>query len=72
MLVYNTELDPWHIRSTRAFQWFFGRFYNYERQMTPYEVAQSFGMRIARVWEADGFTMALLVDDEANGPAIPR
>jgi len=72
MLVYNTEIDPWHIRGTRAFQWFFGRFYNYERQMTPYEVAQSFGMRIARVWEADGFTMALLVDDEANGPALLR
>jgi hypothetical protein len=72
MLVYSTEIDPWHIRSTRAFQWFFGRFYNYERSMSPLEISQLFNMRIARTWETRGFSMSLLVNDAANGPALFR
>jgi len=72
MLVYNTETDPWHIRQTRAFQWFFGRYYNYERPMSALEISQIFRMRIARVWETRGFSMSLLVNDEAAGPALLR
>ena len=72
MIVYNTETDPWQIRSTQAFQWFFGRYYHYERQMSALEIAEMFNMRIARVWETRGFSMSLLVDDEANGPALFR
>jgi hypothetical protein len=68
MIVYNTEIDPWHIRQTRAFEWFFGRYYNYERQMSALEISQMFNMRIARVWETRGFSMSLLVNDEANVP----
>ena len=66
MLVYSTEVDPWHIRGTRAFQWFFGRFYDYERQMSALEISQMFGMRISRTWEAKGFSMTLLVNDDAE------
>ena len=62
MLVYNTETDPWHIRQTRAFQWFFGRYYNYERPMSALEIARLFQMRIARTWESRGFSMSLLVN----------
>ena len=72
MIVYNTETDPWHIRQTRAFQWFFGRYYNYERPMSALEIAQLFQMRIARTWETRGFSMSLLVNDEANGPVFRR
>jgi hypothetical protein len=72
MIVYNTETDPWHIRETTAFQWFFGRYYNYERQMSAREISQLFSMRIARTWETRGFTMALLVNDEENRPALFR
>jgi hypothetical protein len=72
MLVYNTETDPWHIRQTRAFQWFFGRYYNYERPMSAMEISQLFKMRIARTWENRDFSMSLLVNDEANGPVFLR
>ena len=65
MIVYNTETDPWHIRQTRAFQWFFGRYYHYERQMSALEISQMFSMRIARTWETRGFSMSLLVNDLA-------
>jgi len=63
MLVYDTELDPWHVRSTRAFRWFFGRYYDYERPMTAPEISKALDMRIARNWENHGFTMSLLVND---------
>ena len=66
MIVYNTETDPWHIRQTSAFQWFFGRYYNYQRQMSASEISQMFNMRIARTWETRGFSMSLLVNDEVN------
>ena len=66
MLVYSTELDPWHVRRTRAFQWFFGRYYNYERPMSAMEISELLGMRIARSWETHGFTMSLLVNDAAG------
>ena len=66
MIVYNTETDPWHIRQTRAFQWFFGRYYHYERQMSAPEISQMFSMRIARIWETRGFSMSLLVNDLAT------
>jgi hypothetical protein len=72
MLVYSTETDPWHIRQTRAFQWFFGRYYNYERPMSALEIAALFRLRIARTWEGRGFSMSLLVNDEANGPLYLR
>ena len=65
MIVYNTEADPWHIRQTPAFQWFFGRYYRYERQMSALEISQMFDMRIARTWESRGFSMSLLVNDLA-------
>jgi hypothetical protein len=68
MIVYNTETDPWNIRGTRAFQWFFGRFYDYERPMSALEISHEFGMRIARTWETRGFSMSLLVNDEAASP----
>jgi hypothetical protein len=63
MIVYNTEVDPWHVRQTRAFQWFFGRYYNYERPMSALEISRLFDMRISRTWETGGFTMSLLVND---------
>ena len=73
MIVYSTETDPWHVRQTRAFQWFFGRFYNYARPMSALEISRMFNMRIARIWETrGGFSMSLLVNDEANGPALFR
>ena len=72
MLVYNTEIDPWQIRQTKAFQWFFGRYFHYERQMTALELSDMFQMRIARTWEGRGFSMSLLVNDEMNGPALFR
>lgn len=72
MIVYSTEVDPWHIRQTRPFQWFFGRFYRYERQMGALEISQMFKMRIARTWESRGFSMSLLVNDETNKPALFR
>jgi hypothetical protein len=71
MIVYSTETDPWHIRQTRAFQWFFGRYYHYERQMTALEISQMFNMRIARTWETHGFSMSLLVNDLATRPISP-
>lgn len=67
MLVYNTAVDPWHIAQSRAFQWFFGRYYNYERPESALEIAESFNMRIARTWETRDFSMSLLVNDAANG-----
>jgi hypothetical protein len=67
MIVYNTEVDPWHIRQTRPFQWFFGRYFHYERQMSALEISQMFRMRIAREWEGKGFSLSLLVNDEASG-----
>jgi hypothetical protein len=72
MLVYSTETDPWHIRNTRLFQWFFGRYYNYERPLSALEISDMFQMRISRTWEAKGFSMALLVNDAANKPALFR
>ena len=72
MIVYNTEVDPWHIRQTRAFLWFFGRYYQYERQLGALEISQMFKMRIARTWHAHGFSMSLLVNDEVQGPALLR
>ncbi len=72
MIVYNTEVDPWHIRHTRPFQWFFGRYYQYERQLSALEISQMFKMRIARSWDSHGFSMSLLVNDEAQGPALLR
>jgi hypothetical protein len=72
MIVYNTETDPWHIRQTRPWQWFFGKYYNYERQMSALEISQLFNMRISRTWDSHGFSMSLLVNDEANGPALFR
>jgi hypothetical protein len=72
MIVYNTEVDPWHIRQTRAFQWFFGRYYNYERQMSALEISQMFKMRIARTWETGGFSMSLLVGAQASTPSTRR
>jgi len=68
MIVYNTETDPWHIRQSRPWQWFFGRYYNYERQMSALEISQQFNMRIARTWESRGFSMSLLVNDQAVRP----
>jgi hypothetical protein len=67
MIVYNTETDPWHIRQTHAFQWFFGRYYNYERQLSAPEISQLLNMRIARTWESHDFSLSLLVNDEALG-----
>ncbi len=72
MLVYDTEIDPWGVRKTAAFQWFFGRFYQYERPMSALEISEQFKMRIARTWETRGFTMSLLVNDEMNGPFFQR
>ncbi len=72
MIVYDTELDSWHIRSTRAFQWFFGRFYNYQRPMSALEISQLLKMRIARHWENHGFSMFLLVHEDANVPRYLR
>ncbi len=72
MIVYNTEVDPWHVRQTRPFQWFFGRYYRYERQMSALEISEMFQMRIARSWESKGFSMSLLVNDEMNPPALLR
>jgi hypothetical protein len=72
MIVYDTETDPWHIRQTDAFQWFFGRYYHYERQMSALEIAQMFDMRIARTWETRGFSMSLLVNDLAVRPRLPQ
>jgi hypothetical protein len=66
MIVYNTETDPWGIRQTRAFQWFFGRYYNYERQLSALEISQILNMRVARTWESRGFSMSLLVNYLAN------
>jgi hypothetical protein len=63
MIVYNTEYDPWHLRQTPAFQWFFGRYYDYERPMSALEISQLFNLRIARSWQTRGFTMSLLVND---------
>ena len=61
MIVYSTELDPWHVRSTRAFRWFFGRYYDYERPMTADEISKTLNMRITRRWDNHGFSMYLLV-----------
>ena len=72
MIVYSTEMDSWQITRTRPFQWFFGRYYSYERPMSAFEIAELFKMRIARTWEARGFSMTLLVNDEENGPAFLR
>ncbi len=68
MLVYNTELDPWHVQSTQAFQWFFGRFYAYERPMTAEEISSELNMRMARRWDNHGFSMFLLVSDKVGAP----
>lgn len=72
MIVYSTEIDPWHIRQTALFEWFFHKYYDYERPMSPLEISQMFKMRIAREWESRGFSMALLVNDDLNGPALLR
>jgi hypothetical protein len=72
MIVYNTEIDPLHIRQTRAFQWFFGWYYHYERPMDALEISQMFNMRIARTWESNGFSMSLLVNDSAIRPFLPQ
>ena len=72
MLVYNTEIDPWGVRHTQACQWFFGRYFHYERQMSALELSELFQMRIARIWEGRGFSMSLLVNDQMNGPALLR
>ena len=72
MIVYDTGTDPWHIRETIAFQWFFGRYYRYERPMSALEISQMFDMRIARTWETRGFSMSLLVNDLAVRPIAPQ
>lgn len=72
MIVYDTELDPWHIRSTRPFQWFFGRYYQYERPMTAAEISRALRMRIARRWDNHGFSMFLLVSEKASVPSYLR
>jgi hypothetical protein len=68
MIVYSTELDPWHVRSTRAFQWFFGRYYDYERPMTAAEISRALNMRISRRWDDHRLSMYLLVGDGAQRP----
>ncbi len=72
MLVYDTELDPWHVRSTPAFQWFFGRYYKYERAMSALEISRMLDMRIARGWTSHGFSMYLLVSESATTPTLFR
>jgi hypothetical protein len=72
MLVYNTEFDPWGITGTEIFQWFLAKYYDYERPMSAPEIARLLHMRISREWESRGFSMALLVNDEMNGPALLR
>jgi hypothetical protein len=72
MLVYSTEFDPWGIRGTAIFRWFLAKYYNYERPMSALEISRLLKMRIAGEWESRGFSMALLVDDDANGPARLR
>lgn len=71
MIVYDTAIDPLHIRQSRAFEWFFGRYYHYERPMTASEISEMLGMRIARTWESHGFSMSLLVNDLAARPTLP-
>ena len=66
MIVYSTELDGWNLQSTRPFQWFFGRYYEYERPMSALEISQELKMRIARRWDDRGFSMFLLVREDAN------
>ncbi|HVY91790.1 MAG TPA: hypothetical protein VHA14_03535 [Bryobacteraceae bacterium] len=72
MIVYNTEFDPWGLRGTELFEWFFAKYYNYERPMSALEISQLLNMRIAREWESRGFSMALLVNDGLNGPVGRR
>lgn len=72
MIVYNTELDPWHVQSTHAFQWFFGRFYQYERPMSALEISQALRMRVARRWDNHGFSIYLLVNEHAIVPRYLR
>jgi 4-amino-4-deoxy-L-arabinose transferase-like glycosyltransferase len=68
MLVYDTALDPWHIRQSHAFQWFFGRFYQYERPMSASEISQLLRMRVARRIDNNGISMFLLVNDAMINP----
>ncbi|HEY4087731.1 MAG TPA: hypothetical protein VGM43_17445 [Bryobacteraceae bacterium] len=72
MIVYNTEIDPWGLRGSKPCQWFLKRYYDWQRPMSALEISRLLNMRIAREWESRGFSMALLVNDEMNGPALLR
>jgi 4-amino-4-deoxy-L-arabinose transferase-like glycosyltransferase len=63
MLVYDTEWDPLHLLGSAPSQWLLHTFYNFERQLTPEEVASALSMQVVRTWNSQGLKMALLVRD---------
>ncbi len=61
LIVYNTEWDPFHILESGPAQWFMGKTYGYEPQLSPERIGEILSMRIARTWERQGLKMSLLV-----------
>lgn len=69
MAVFDTTWDPLHLFDNRAFRWVLEKLYAYEPPLTPGEIAQLLGMRVARRWESGGQWMVLLVRD-TSGPSV--
>ncbi|MDE3196124.1 MAG: hypothetical protein KGN84_07265, partial [Acidobacteriota bacterium] len=64
--VFDTTWDPLHVFELPASRWILEKLYGYEAPLTPGEIAQVLGMRVARRWESGGQWMVLLV---RNGSA---
>jgi len=69
MAVFDTTWDPLHILDNGAFRWILAKLYDYEAPLTPGEIAQLLGMRVARRWESHGLWMVLLVRN-TSGPSV--
>jgi 4-amino-4-deoxy-L-arabinose transferase-like glycosyltransferase len=72
MLVYDTEWDPLHLLESAPSRWLMRTFYNYERQLTPEEIARALSMKIAERWNSRGLTMTLLVRDSVPGLIVSK
>ena len=69
MAVFDTTWDPLHIFGNGPFRWILAKLYNYEAPLSPGEIAQLLGMRVARRWESGGQWMVLLVRN-TSGPSV--